>query len=156
MKPPMDPRTAATLTAAQRARDATLTAEDEAALAWARDAFPKPADLPPGWRLVNDRPIDGYHVVSADRLSVICSGSVEADGKRWLHVSYARPGRMPDYADTQRVRTLFLSADRYCCAIYPPKDRYVSLHRFCLHLWSCLDDWPLPELSGHLGGIRSI
>lgn len=155
MKAIIDSRTVATVTAAQRARDAHLTDDDVAALAWVHAALPKPGDLV-GWRLVNGRPIDGYHVVSSDGLSVICSGSVEADGKRWLHVSFARPNRMPDYDDLLRVRRIFIGDDRYCCAVWPPKDRYVSLHRYALHLWSCLDEWPLPEFSGLLGGIRSV
>lgn len=155
MKAIIDELTLAAVGTACRERDGALTQQDEDALAWARAAFPPPDDLPAGWRLVRPS-IDGYHVVSADRLSVIVSGSVEADGQRWLHVSYARPNRMPDYNDTTRVRRLFLGEERYCCAVWPPRDRYVNHHRYCLHLWACLDGWPLPEFSGTLGGVRTI
>lgn len=135
------------------ARDARLTQADADACAWVWEVLPVPPRA--GWQVLQ-RTIDGYAARATDRLSVIVSASVEADGRRWLHVSYARANRMPDYEDTQRVRRLFIGEDRYALAVWPPKDRYVNLHRYTLHLWSCLDEYPLPEFSGMVGSVRTV
>lgn len=119
------------------------------------DAFGRRPPFRAGWRPVAQT-VDGFHVVSADRLSVILSGKTEADGKRWVHLSYARKNALPSYEDTQRARKLFLGDDQYCYVVFPPKDRYVNLHRFALHLWLCVDGPVTPEFSGVVGGERTI
>lgn len=87
-----------------------------------------------------------------NRLMVIAGGWVEADNKRWIHVSYSRPGKMPSYADLVLVKDRFIGAARSAISVHPPKSEHVSLHPYCLHLWHCLDGDGLPDFR-HEGQI---
>jgi hypothetical protein len=90
-------------------------------------------------------------------LTVISSVSQESDGKRWLHVSFAHQKRMPNYEEITSVKARFIGKDKYAMMVFPPEDKYVNLHQYCLHLWHCLDGHPLPEFSGYdLKGRRTI
>ena len=86
------------------------------------------------------------------RLMVIASGMTEADGKRWVHISYSRPTRMPSYDDLCLVKDRFIGADRRAISVHPPRSEHVSLHAWCLHLWHCIDDDGLPDFR-HAGTI---
>ena len=121
-------------------------------ISWVADFLPDIAPL--GWKVIKIAE-DGAAFMSADRMSLIISGSDEhGDGKRWIHLSIARLDRIPDYRDLQRARRDFLGEDRYCAMIFPPKDRYVNINPHCLHLFACLDGWPMPEFSGFVDGIK--
>lgn len=90
-------------------------------------------------------------------LTVISSVSVEGDDRRWLHVSLAHQKRMPSYDEIKLVKEMFIGRDKYAAMIFPPVDKFVNLHKTCLHLWHCVDGWPLPEFSGFIpGGTRSV
>ncbi len=88
-------------------------------------------------------------------LSVIVTGETR-EGKNWIHCSFARKGRMPDYADTQRVRKAFIGEDLKSIMIWPEKSKYVNIHSYCLHLFACLDGDGLPEFSGVVGGVHTL
>lgn len=79
-------------------------------------------------------------------LLVICSGRVEEDGKRWIHVSCSRRGRLPSWDDLKKVKHVFLGREAKAIQILPPEDQYVNFHPYVLHLWTCLDGDPLPDL----------
>jgi len=130
---------------------------------WALDLYPRN----PGHGFVL-RPQHGFalrphpgipyryeHVAEQDkrgRMLVICTAAVEADGKRWMHVSFSRPNTMPSWADASRVKRVFVGADRKAIQVHPPESEYVSDHPFCLHWWSCLDGDGLPDFR-HKGTI---
>lgn len=82
------------------------------------------------------------------RLMVIVSGNTEADGKRWIHVSYSRPSRIPSYEDLCLVKDRFIGADRQAISVHPPASQHVNLHATCLHLFHCLDGDGLPDFRG--------
>lgn len=111
--------------------------------------------LPPTYRVRACR-LDGAAYMRTDGLSVIVSGTVESDGKRWLHVSLSRKNRMPSYEDLQQAKWTFIGADNYAVQVFPPADKHVNIHPYCLHLFACLDGWPLPEFSGVIGGVRML
>lgn len=104
--------------------------------------------VPTGWSIMGF--IHRYHQpeehcgyswqrLMGQRITVMEDVSVKADGKRWLHVSVAKPnGKMPTYEDLQEVRRLFIGEDRESYMVFPPSERYVNFHNV-LHLWSCLD-----------------
>lgn len=90
-------------------------------------------------------------------LTVISSVCIEDDLKPWLHVSLAHQKRMPNYEEIKMVKEMFIGRDRYAVMVFPPADKFVNIHKTCLHLWHCLEEWPLPEFSGFLkGGTRSV
>jgi len=86
------------------------------------------------------------------RLRVICTAAVEADGKRWIHVSFSKPREAPSWADASRVKRVFIGDERKAIQVHPPASEYVNDHPFCLHWWSCLDGDGLPDFR-HKGTV---
>lgn len=111
---------------------------------------------PKGYMTLQQRE-DGTSMRSPKGLMVI--SSIQRQGEDvWLHVSYSYPNKTPTHADTCRIKNDFFGENIYAYAIFPPKEKYVNLHKHCLHLWGCMnDDQKLPEFSGFIKGIgRSI
>lgn len=119
---------------------------------WRHDWLPK--RLPRDWRVaaVNDH---GASYANRDGLLVIASSRVEADGKRWAHVSYSRAGqrKTPTWADTVAVRNLMFGSEAMALSLVPATSQNYSLHPGVLHLWSCLDGDPLPDFTAGIGGV---
>jgi hypothetical protein len=89
---------------------------------------------------------DGYMFVSINGLSIIITGEVYQE-KRWIHVSFARKSRMPDYSDIKIIKRDFIGDDKKAIMIFPDEEHYVNIHPYCLHLFCCLDGDGLPEFS---------
>jgi hypothetical protein len=107
---------------------------------WATELLPRV--LPVGWQSLGG-PFVAYQ--SDDGVRVIVSGIVEADGKRWWHVSLSRPNRLPTWADVKTVKNLFVGRDRLAIQVLPRQQDYVNYHPHVLHLWCCLDGDPVPD-----------
>jgi hypothetical protein len=126
------------------------------------EEFPWIRNAPRKWKLGGEATatdIIGRVFLHGDGdFKVICSISKQDDGNAWLHVSYSRETRIPNYDDTQRVKHTFIGPNRYAYAVYPPQEFYVNLHRQCLHLWCPLEGQAvIPEFSKELiEGMRSI
>lgn len=109
---------------------------------WAEDLFP----LEP----IMFRHIGNYQYLQIgprpmQALKVICSARVEADGKRWMHVSCSRPDQLPTWDNLKLVKDTFIGRDRLALQVLPRAAEYVNLHPRTLHLWSCLDGDPTPD-----------
>lgn len=111
---------------------------------WALGYLPKV--LPPAWRRI-DVGMDGERYMREDGLRVIMSGSVAPDGKRWLHVSLSREARLPNWGDLKHVRDVFLGPEKTAYQIIAPTSEWINMHKFCLHLWHCVDGDPLPDFT---------
>jgi hypothetical protein len=107
---------------------------------WAEALLPRV--LPVGWKVVRDMPLSYGR---DDGLLVLVSGRVEADGKRWLHVSCSRPNRLPNWRDLRDVKELFVGPSRLAVQVFPPKEQHVNIHPYVHHLWHCLDGDPVPD-----------
>ena len=127
-------------------------------------------EAPRGWHVTDvihsheDGSVCGFawQRLTGQAIMVMEDVTIKADGKRWLHVSVAKPNnKMPTYTDLQEARILFLGEDRESYSVYPPKERYVNFTN-TLHLWCNLDqpDGVLPHFDGvvELNGqkVRSI
>jgi hypothetical protein len=110
-------------------------------------------ECPKGWSVLQPWG-DGWVLVDENKtLKVIIDCEVKTDGAEWLHVSYSRRSWTPTHEDTCKVKAAFIG-DRYAYAVFPPVERYVNIHPYCLHLWARLDGSPvLPEFSEILPGI---
>lgn len=86
-----------------------------------------------------------YNDLVTRSLAVICSAQVEADGKRWIHVSCSRADRLPSWKDLRRVKDVFVGVHRKAVQVFPAQSEYVNVHPNVLHLWACLDGDPLPD-----------
>lgn len=63
----------------------------------------------------------------------------------WEHVSVSLPDRCPTWEEMARVKAMFWDDDDCVVQFHPPRSEYVNNHRFCLHLWRCIDRvFPMP------------
>ena len=103
-----------------------------------------------------------YHLLAKDAddyikkyewngLSIIVSVGLY-NNKEWLHVSFARKSRIPDYNDIQRVRRDFIGEDKKCFMVFPKEENYVNIHKYCLHLWYS-EDADIPDFEVEIPGI---
>lgn len=124
-------------------------------LLWMRQYKPSPP--PKGWRKVTDA-LDGAADDHRSGLRAILSGQRAADGRRWLHLSLSRKKRPRSWDELSAARDALLPPDRYAYQVLPPRDRWVNIHPYCLHLWCPLDGGPpLPDVSALLpNGRRTI
>lgn len=114
-----------------------------------------PENLSCRWREIRiDRTTRGF--VNFSGLRVLLSIMVEGDNKKWLHVSYSYSSKLPTWSETRLVKNLFIGKDKYAYIILPSEDHYVSEHPYCLHLWHCLDDNPLPDFRKDFMGTKQI
>lgn len=81
----------------------------------------------------------------SDRLMVIVTGGAYADGKRWVHVSFSRPARVPSYEDMCWVKRSFIGDERMAVQVFPRASEHVNIAKYCLHLWHCVDGDPTPD-----------
>lgn len=110
-----------------------------------------PRVLPAHWRLVERTPLHAFYRWGT--MTTLVTLDREADGKRWLHVSCARPHRLPTWEELAEVKALFVSADRTALSILPPRTKHVNIHAYCLHLWCCLDGDVTPDFTRGLGTL---
>lgn len=119
-------------------------------------------DVPNYWKPTK---VSIYNIISKDAdnyirsydfsgIHVICS-PVKYNGTEWLHVSFSRKSRIPDYKDIQLVRKDFIGTDKKSIMVFPDKEHYVNIAENCLHLWYSAEN-PIPGFDVDLCGIRSI
>lgn len=100
----------------------------------------------PAWELLRVLE-DGSCWLSQDGLKVITSEGIEADGKKWLHVSCSRKKKLPSWYDLRRVKGQFIGQEKEAYQVLPFASKYVNIHPYCLHLWSCVDGPQLPDFT---------
>ena len=109
-------------------------------------------ETPAGWRLLF-RSEDGARW---ERIftghTLILSGSVESDGRRWLHMSLAHPSRLPSWDELRSAKEWSLG-DIKAVQVLPPRREYVNIHPHCLHLFACIDADPLPDFTRGSGSL---
>lgn len=68
----------------------------------------------------------------------------------WEHLSVSCRNRYPSWDELLAVRYEFFLNDHQVIQIFPPKDLYISLHKFAFHLWHCQTNDVLPlEVMGY-------
>ena len=112
--------------------------------------------LPPQigrFRFDSGHPGQGGRYISPARQVVIVSTNREADGKRWLHVSTPFQDRLPTYEELCEVKNIFVGPDAKAVQVFPPEAEHCNVHPYCLHLWACIDEDPLPDFRGPGGMV---
>jgi len=56
-------------------------------------------------------------------------------GDGWDHVSISYPDRCPTREEMCKAKDIFFKEDECVIQFHPPKDKYVDVHPYCLHLW---------------------
>lgn len=105
---------------------------------------PTAEELPCNWsvKAIGD---DGGMYKSRDGLAVIISCSIERDGNSWVHLSVSRKKSIPTWVDLINVKEIFLGKDTLAIQILPSRSEYINVHEFCLHIYQCLEDRPIPD-----------
>lgn len=67
-----------------------------------------------------------------------CRIIVSKDAGLW-HLSISRKDRLPNYDELKMARYQFMPDVKYAVQIFPPKEDFVNLHSFTLHLWEPKD-----------------
>jgi hypothetical protein len=104
-----------------------------------------PVRVPDG-HVIRDLTLNSIWLELLGGKRLLClSAGVEADERRWLHLSMSYPDHVPDYAELCWAKNWFLGKDRLAIQVFPPRSEHVSDHDFTLHLWASLDPLPLPD-----------
>ncbi len=116
--------------------------------------IPFPDALPYGFRAVGAQVSlsKAYLGTKAKSSGLLVMASLLVlEDKVWYHVSCSRQDALPSYADLKLVRQYWFG-DRWAIQVFPPAPEHVNVADFCLHLWHCLDEFPLPKFStgGHI------
>jgi len=104
------------------------------------------------WEVVH-RSRDGITCVHKTGLKVMLSGIREDDGQLWMHLSVSRERVVPNWEQLATVKALFLGDELMAVQVFPRRADHINIHRFCLHLWCCLDADPVPDFSSGTGTI---
>lgn len=106
-----------------------------------------PRVLPDGWTVLEPWG-DGNAYQYRDGLRVIVSTSGFLDGRDWMHISCSRHNRLPSFDDLKFVKNTFAGKDRYAYQVFPPLNKHINIHPFCLHLWVPLTgEPPFPDFT---------
>jgi len=102
---------------------------------WARV---KPAA---GWRTVvpSDNPFADVARMMVKGKTTLVFSAGKHDGKWWLDVSIAHPGKTPSYLELAEVKEAFIGADRQAVLVFAKRTEHVNIHPRALHLWACLE-----------------
>ena len=112
-----------------------------------------PATIP-GWQEIDGRPwchereYGRVYIQTHGGLKALVTASIEADRKRWLHISLShRGGRLPSWREMCEAKEIFCGADSTAYQVHPPLSKHVSIHAACLHLWCPLDGPVTPDFT---------
>lgn len=70
---------------------------------------------------------------------MIRSLSTLRSGEKWIHVSVARPDRLPSWAELSKVKNEFIGEDLEAYQVLAANKDHINLHAKCLHLWAPVD-----------------
>lgn len=59
---------------------------------------------------------------------------VSKDAGNW-HLSISHPAKIPPYEVLKKARYRYLPNDVTMAQLFPPKEQFVNIHPYCLHLW---------------------
>ena len=62
-------------------------------------------------------------------------GIIASWGMGWEHVSASMNIRCPTWEEMCLIKDIFWKPEECVIQYHPPKDEYVNLHPYCLHLW---------------------
>jgi hypothetical protein len=65
-------------------------------------------------------------------------------GWRHLSATNAQKKQLPSWHIMCRLRDAFFPDDAWVVQFHPPKEDYIDIHPYVLHLWECLDGFPTP------------
>lgn len=87
---------------------------------------------------------NGFFQIKKNGLTYIV---VISNGANWDHVSMSilRKKRCPSWEEMCWLKDLFFEEHETVVQYHPPKEKHVSMHPYCLHLWRYQGNMPAPE-----------
>jgi hypothetical protein len=70
----------------------------------------------------------GIHIMGS------CLVVTSIDGDKW-HLSISCVDRLPTYEELKKARYKYTPNRLSMAQIFPPREEFVNLHPYCLHLW---------------------
>ena len=115
-------------------------------------------ELPQGWEALKNPLYDnayeskrGLHVIES-----LLPRNQFGDGKVWYHLSCSYRDHLPDWSDLEMLKRVFIGHEQTAYQVLPPVSKYVNIHKYCLHLWCCMDGAVTPDFTTMVGGVRHI
>ena len=96
---------------------------------------------------------DGYAYKCSNGLFVVQSVSMEDDGQGWIHTSFSRKSRMPEYKDIKYIKEVFIGKGKEAIMVLPCDKYHINIHPFCLHLFTPAEKNPLPDFTHGMGTL---
>jgi len=96
---------------------------------------------------------DGFAYRMGNGLLIIQSIYKYGDKKLWIHTSFSRKSRMPEYKDMQLVKKIFIGSDREAIMILPKEEMHVNIATFCINFYTPVEHSPLPDFTMGSGSI---
>ena len=75
-----------------------------------------------------------YAYLASSKKERPCS-IVFSNGGGWEHVSVSFPNRCPTWEEMCEVKDMFFYEEEIAVQYHPPRNEYVNMHPYCLHLW---------------------
>jgi len=95
---------------------------------------------------------NGFFIIPHHRILNYSYNCKISDGSGWEHVSVTldssirKVERCPTWEEMCYIKSIFWSDDECVIQYHPPKDDYVSMHPYCLHLWRPTEAlMPMPD-----------
>lgn len=87
---------------------------------------------------------NGYFVFIREGVWFSCQSS---DGLGWEHVSISlSKKRCPIWEEMCMVKELFWDKEDAVIQFHPPESEYISMAKYCLHLWRPIGiEFPMPD-----------
>lgn len=108
-----------------------------------------PRVLPPDWSDCGVIDLGGFPARRYEQggrhpLRVLVSIDDRGEAGRWLHSSLSYASRLPGWADVRRVHEV-IHGDRIVIQVLPPREHWLNVMPFCLHLFERLDANTVPD-----------
>jgi hypothetical protein len=65
------------------------------------------------------------------------------------HMSISTPHRLPTWEEVREARYAFVPDEVTMAMLLPPRNEYMNIHEYCLHLYQVPGDVPMGLFSGY-------
>lgn len=104
----------------------------------------------PNWKEIQS-PLIGCRAYAWGYVRVIVGDEPPPIG--W-HMSISTPNRLPTWEEVRDARYAFVPNEVTMAMLLPPKEEYINLHAYCLHLYEVPGDVILPGMLAFSGNRK--
>lgn len=110
--------------------------------------------LPPLWIFEDLTDTTGTYLAPTLKLKAMLSCVRYEDNREWLHLSVSHRSRIPKWTELAEAKRVFLG-DREGYVVMPPRERYVNINAYVLHVFALRDEKQaaLPDFTMGCGSL---